>query len=102
MLKGIMRVVVYAWPLWLLLFAGAASAQSTTSQTAAREAHREDAANDEKKYFALCMNDWDVKTHMSKRQWERTCRRVTEQRLNYLREHGYLRDSKKSRTHSVR
>ena len=30
-----------------------------------------------------CESDWDAATHMSKRQWEAVCRRVTDQRVKF-------------------
>ena len=36
-------------------------------------------ALDEQAQFTQCMKDWDAKTHMTKQEWERTCRRVTDE-----------------------
>jgi hypothetical protein len=38
-------------------------------------------------YFAECMRDWEVATHMSKQEWESTCRRVVDGRVKFLLEH---------------
>ena len=35
-------------------------------------------------YFKQCMQDWDAGTHMSKQDWERTCRRVVDNRVKFL------------------
>lgn len=51
---------------------------------------------DEQARFTQCMKDWDTKTHMTKQEWERTCRRVTDERIKYLRQQGYLPDGKNS------
>lgn len=40
-------------------------------------------------YFEKCMNDWDATTHMTKKEWERTCRRLAEQRAKFRLEHGF-------------
>jgi hypothetical protein len=37
-------------------------------------------------YLAQCMQDWEPATHMSKRDWERTCRRVVQERVKFLLE----------------
>ena len=35
-------------------------------------------------YFKQCMQDWDAGTHMTKQDWERTCRRVVDNRVKFL------------------
>ena len=30
-----------------------------------------------------CMRDWDAATHMTKKEWERTCRRLAHDRVNW-------------------
>lgn len=35
-------------------------------------------------WFTQCMADWDVATHMTKKEWERTCRRVAIDRTKFL------------------
>jgi hypothetical protein len=40
------------------------------------------------KYFGICMQDWDVTTHMTKEEWARTCRRVVRDRIEFFLEHG--------------
>jgi len=37
-------------------------------------------------HFKQCMQDWDAATHMTKREWERTCRRVVDNRVKFLLE----------------
>ena len=44
------------------------------------------------------MKQWDRSTHMSKREWESTCRRVAAERVKYLREQGYGSERKKPAT----
>lgn len=39
--------------------------------------------------FKQCMQDWDAATHMTKQEWARTCRRVVDARVKFLREQGY-------------
>ena len=39
------------------------------------------------RYFAECMKDWEVATHMSKEEWASTCRRVVDGRVKFLLEH---------------
>ena len=38
-------------------------------------------------YFAQCMRDWEVATHMSKQDWAKTCRRVVDRRVKFMLEH---------------
>ena len=35
-------------------------------------------------YYKQCMNDWDAATHMTKTEWQRTCRRMTDERANFI------------------
>jgi hypothetical protein len=35
-------------------------------------------------YFKQCVHDWDAATHMTKREWERTCRRVVDARMKFM------------------
>jgi hypothetical protein len=35
-------------------------------------------------YFKQCMQDWDSATHMTKKEWERTCRRVVDGRVRFM------------------
>ena len=37
-------------------------------------------------HFKQCMRDWDAGTHMTKKDSERTCRRVVETRVKFLTE----------------
>ena len=37
-----------------------------------------------KAWFQQCMQDWDTATHMTKVEWERTCRRVALERTKFL------------------
>jgi predicted DNA-binding protein (MmcQ/YjbR family) len=36
-----------------------------------------------KSNFDQCMKDWDASTHMTKRDWERVCRRVATDRTKF-------------------
>jgi hypothetical protein len=85
-----MRRATYVWLLPLILTASAAVAQSGMSPAATGNAGTEAWLAEEQSRFAQCMRDWDAKTHMTKRQWERTCRRVTDERIKYLRDSGHI------------
>jgi len=37
-------------------------------------------------YLTDCIQDWDRGTHMSKQDWTRTCRRVVQRRIDYMRQ----------------
>jgi hypothetical protein len=34
-------------------------------------------------YFSDCAKDWDASTHMTRMEWERTCRRVATERARF-------------------
>ena len=68
---------------------GVASAQSNKREAAAPavpEAQLSPAEIRERgaQYLADCVNDWDKGTHMSKRDWTRTCRRVVQRRIDFM------------------
>jgi hypothetical protein len=89
------RALIYV--VALAISATAAEAQSTTTQ-AAKRSSSEAAILDEKARVRECMKQWDRSTHMTKREWESTCRRVAAERIKYLREQGYGTDRKKPAT----
>lgn len=35
-------------------------------------------------YLKLCLQDWDSATHMTRKEWDRTCRRVARDRANFM------------------
>ena len=37
----------------------------------------------EERWFTQCMDDWDAATHMTKKEWESTCRRAAVDKSNY-------------------
>jgi hypothetical protein len=41
-----------------------------------------------------CVARWDAGTHMSKAKWRETCKRVSEERSDYLRQQGFLPERK--------
>jgi hypothetical protein len=85
--------------LWVLLAGGTAFAQSASKptpptalpQTPAlpsappKSAERVEAIKERARaWHTQCMQDWDAATHMTKKEWERTCRRVTLERSKFL------------------
>jgi hypothetical protein len=34
-------------------------------------------------YFKQCMSEWDAATHMTEAEWERTCRRIADERAKF-------------------
>jgi hypothetical protein len=38
--------------------------------------------------YKQCMNDWDAATHMTKTEWQRTCRRLADNRAKFRLEMG--------------
>jgi hypothetical protein len=79
----------------LLLSATAAFAQSSTQPAAKRQSSNA-ALLDENARVKECMKTWDRSTHMTKREWEETCRRVASERVKYLRDQGYGVERKKA------
>jgi hypothetical protein len=50
------------------------------------DAAKADAANKPEsnaEYLAQCLRDWDAATHMTRREWSRTCRRVASSRPRF-------------------
>jgi hypothetical protein len=39
-------------------------------------------------YLAQCLSDWDVGTHMTKKEWARVCQRVVDSRARFRVEQG--------------
>jgi hypothetical protein len=84
-----MRASTHVWSLSLMIAAASgAFAQTGTQPIATSKMSPEAWMAEENTRFAQCLKDWDAKTHMTKQEWERTCRRVTDERLKYLRESG--------------
>jgi hypothetical protein len=70
-----MRILVYA--LSLVVASGAAYAQSDPrpKSPASTDVGARAAA-----MYSQCMQDWDSGTHLTKQEWERTCRRLMQDR----------------------
>ena len=68
-----MRLLVYA--LSLLVASGGAYAQSDPRPAASTDLAARTAA-----MYSQCMQDWDSGTHLTKQEWERTCRRLMQER----------------------
>lgn len=88
--------IVACLTLALIAAGNAALAQTGAQPSATGRQDRGAPLHDEQARYTQCMKDWDAKTHMTKGEWERTCRRVTDERVKYLRQHGYVPNSKKS------
>ena len=56
--------------------------------TASEEEIREKTAY----WHAECTGDWDRQTHMSKKEWGETCKRIVADRVKWLRGRGNQRD----------
>jgi hypothetical protein len=39
-----------------------------------------------KAWFTTCMQDWDASTHMTRKEWERACQRVSGERTKFLKD----------------
>lgn len=78
----------------LAISATTAVAQTTVQKAAKRQTY-DAALLDETARVKECMKQWDRSTHMTKKEWEATCRRVAKERVKYLREQGYGTERKK-------
>ena len=61
----------------------------TTIDTAQAQSSTPVAKSEEeliKSNFDQCMKDWDASTHMTKRDWERVCRRVATDRGKFRKQ----------------
>jgi hypothetical protein len=66
------------------LVAGTSSpSNSLTRHTKQAPADTRSEARDAEQYFTSCMADWDAATHMTRREWEKTCRRVATNRIRF-------------------
>ena len=87
-----MRTLLLVGAVCLLLGSGAAFAQSDkregviSTPTAVPDLQLSPAEIRERtaQYLTDCVNDWDKGTHMSKKDWTRTCRRVVQRRIDFL------------------
>lgn len=64
----------------LMLWDSAVVAQSKPDGSETPAQLRQRHAN----YVQQCMRDWDAATHMTKQEWAHTCRRVVDNRVQYL------------------
>jgi hypothetical protein len=75
---------------FLVAAGGMASAQSNKREAPAAAAVPETQLSPAEirergaQYLADCVNDWDKGTHMSKKDWTRTCRRVVQRRIDFM------------------
>jgi hypothetical protein len=86
-----MRTLFLVGAVCLVAACGVASAQSnkreaTPAPPAAPEAQLSPAEIRERgaQYLADCVKDWDKGTHMSKKDWTRTCQRVVQRRMDFM------------------
>jgi hypothetical protein len=62
--------------------------KSAASKAAASKKTEKKQSDRGPEHLAQCLKDWDRGTHMTRQEWERTCRRVVGNRLKFLREQG--------------
>ena len=87
-----MRTLTFIGAVILLAACGAAVAQpskregAASTPTAVPDAQLSPAEIKERgaQYLTDCVNDWDKGTHMSKKDWTRTCRRVVQRRVDFM------------------
>jgi hypothetical protein len=68
-----MRILLLVCSILLLVASGMAQAQMPGRTQSADELRAD--------WFKQCMQDWEASTHMTKREWERVCRRVVDDRV---------------------
>ena len=91
-----MRTLTLIGAVFLLIASAAAFAQpskregATPTPTAVPDAQLSPAEIKERgaQYLTDCVNDWDKGTHMSKKDWTRTCRRVVQRRIDFMLQQG--------------
>jgi hypothetical protein len=93
-----MRMLPSAFLLSLLLYCNLANAQSEPSAkqppaasskgvgTRALGQYPKDLRGHMQAWYEDCRKGWDVATHMSKKDYERTCRRMAHERIKFLNE----------------
>ena len=93
-----MRTLASVFALSLLLSCGGASAQSDLQSkpsppssskgvgTRALGQYPNDMRAHMQAWYEDCRKGWDAKTHMSKKDYERTCRRMAHERIKFLSE----------------
>ena len=62
--------------------AAAVAAARTTLPNSSEKPERQQARG--RAWFARCMQDWDAGTHMTKNEWEGTCRRLAQERTKFV------------------
>jgi hypothetical protein len=74
---------------WLFSFAAAlAAAVAQTSSPLQRTPVEIQAIRDSSaRYVAQCLRDWDKGTHMSKEEWMSACRRLADEREDFMLEY---------------
>jgi hypothetical protein len=68
-----MRKSIFVSSIVLLIAPGMAEAQLPGRSQSPEELRAD--------WFKQCMQDWEPSTHMTKREWERVCRRVVDDRV---------------------
>ncbi|HEX2337512.1 MAG TPA: hypothetical protein VHI72_13640 [Hyphomicrobiaceae bacterium] len=91
-----MRMLASVSALSLLLTCSGAQAQSTgqaesaASQSPKPAPERQEPAKDisvrTEAWFKDCKQGWDAATHMTKRDYERTCLRMARERMKFMRD----------------
>jgi|SRR6476646_10616998 hypothetical protein len=86
-----MRVRHLAWSMLLLAGAAGAHAQQASKETSPPATAQSDCRGTAAEiracgeaWFKDCLKDWDSATHMSKKDYARTCKRVAENRVKAL------------------
>jgi hypothetical protein len=73
-----MRLSCPVCALSLLMASGVACAQGSVPETE-KQMRAE--------WSKRCASHWDAETHMTKKEWDRVCRRVTDERVKFRMKH---------------
>jgi hypothetical protein len=78
-----MRALVGVFSIFLISgFSLAPAAETEPSKHARVQTDEELRAE----WLKACANDWDAETHMTKKEWDRVCQRVTSERMKFRSE----------------
>jgi len=74
---------------WLFSFAIAlvAAGAETPSRPLAITGETQEMRDSSARYVAQCLRDWDKGTHMSKEEWTNACRRLADEREDFMIEY---------------
>jgi hypothetical protein len=88
----LMPAAIGAFGLGQFVITAIGTAQAQTSTPVAKSEEELIKSN-----FDQCMKDWDATTHMTKRDWERVCRRVATDRGKFRKQQEQEQPAQRTR-----